>query len=60
MTESHEHLLLSFDILDELVNLVNTANLFEHLENSLVGSSVSGTVEGGYRSTNRCIDISDG
>ena len=57
MSESHEHLLPVLDIFDKLWDLVDATNLFEHPQDSLVGSSVSWTIEGSDSSSKRGVDI---
>jgi len=58
MTEAHQHLLAVLNILDELRDVLDAADLVEHTEDSLVGTTVTGSVKGGDCTSKRCVDIS--
>jgi hypothetical protein len=47
MAETHQNLLAVLNILDELGDVLHVTNLVEHAEDGFVGTTVTGTVEGG-------------
>ena len=60
MSEAHQHLLTVLDILDELGNVFYRANLVEHAQDSLVGTTVTGSVEGSHSTGEGSVNISLG
>ena len=46
MAEAHEELLAGLDLGDEVIDLVVGADLLEHPQDGLVGTAVTGPVEG--------------
>ena len=57
MAESHEDLLAVLNILDELRDLVDRADLLEHAEDGFVGTTVAGAIEGSDCAGEGCVDI---
>jgi len=60
MTEAHETAGLVLDALNELRDVVDGADLLEHAHNSLVGTTVQGTIQRGDRATDAAVDINTG
>ena len=57
VTEAHEDLLAVLNILDELRDVLDIANLIEHAKDSLVGTTVAGAIESGDSASKRGVDI---
>jgi len=57
VTEAHEDLLAVLHILHELRDVLDITNLVEHAEDSLVSTTVTGSVKGGDSTSERRVDI---
>ena len=57
VTEAHEDLLAGLDVRDELRDCFNGTNLIEHAEHSLVGSTMTWTIEGSDGTGERGVHI---
>lgn len=58
VTETLKHLFAVFNILNELRYSLNRADLSKHSEDSFVGTTMSGSVEGSHGSSKGGVDIS--
>lgn len=57
VSETHELDLAGLDLLDESRDVALVANILEHSEDSLVGTTMTGSIQGSARSTHRGVDI---